>query len=989
MYEIYISNIVIKEYDMKNFSRAIITIIIFSMMLPTFIVFGEPNTPEKTDLRGVWVSTVLNIDYPKKATTDAAVLKSEALQILDNAKDMGMNAVFLQVRPSSDAIYKSKYFPWSKYLTGTQGLAPTDNFDPLEFWITEAHKRGIELHAWLNPYRAVKKNGNEPAHDFASLAANNPAKLHPEWIVKHTDGNLYYNPGIPEVRKLVIDGINEIIENYDVDGIHFDDYFYPGMSFADAETYKKYGAGYANINDWRRANVDTLIRDLSIAIKAASKDVSFGISPFGIWANKTTNPLGSDTKGNQSFSSHYADTRKWVKEGWLDYIAPQIYWNVGYTIADYSKIVAWWEDVVKDTAVKLYIGQAAYKSNNGTLGNAWYGVAEIEKQLQLNAKSSEVDGSIFFSYKSFVDRPSLAAVVKGFYQQKDGIIAGIPVNIARPATGLKTALNQFFISGSSDPSKPLLLNGKLIEGRSKNGYFGVLVPLQNGQNILTFAQDGSYTTRSIYREVAVPAAPAKMSAAEIPVASVFPQMKEYRSPGEKITFTAQAPYGSLVTVKLGTETYPMQAANIKPAGTGLYADKYTYVYTIPNYEGAPRVVDLGAPVYTMYDGGPSKERIAPGTISVIMKNAPYYAEVNKSVINTYATPTTVNGAAYELYSGMVDYITATSGNYIRLSSGLYVNKNDVKTYIYDMQLQSVVTKADYVTGEKWDSLKLEMSGHAAAISAFDGTTLKLDISKANATVLPTLPVNSLFSKIEVASNGDKAQYALTLKGDQKIEGYYIEQTPTGLNLNVKRPVKLSEGIKPLLGITIMLDPGHGGSDPGAIGPLGLKYPEKAINLNTAIKTKAELEMLGATVLMTRATDKDVTLDERVTASRNAKPDMFISIHANSMGDNVDISKVDGFSLFYKEKLAEPLASTVFNNTISSLSRTNKGLHVRNLYVTRGNWAPSILLESGFIPNPNEFEWLIDDNEQLKLAKNLSEAIIKYLTPKPIEATITQ
>ena len=970
---------------MKIIFRTIITIVIFSMMLPTFMVLGEPNPPEKTDLRGVWVSTVVNIDYPTKATTDVAILKSEALRILDNAKDMGMNAVFLQVRPCSDAIYKSKYFPWSKYLTGTQGLAPADNFDPLEFWIIEAHKRGIELHAWLNPYRVVKKNDNEPAHDFASLAANNPAKLHPDWVVKHSDGNLYYDPGIPEVRKLVIDGINEIVENYDVDGIHFDDYFYPGMSFADAETFKKYGTGYANINDWRRSNVDILIRDLSKAIKAASKDVSFGISPFGIWANKTTNPLGSDTKGNQSFSSHYADTRKWVKEGWLDYIAPQIYWNIGYTVADYSKLVAWWSEVVKDTDVKLYIGQAAYKSNIGTFGNAWYGIAEIEKQLQLNTKSPEVDGSIFFSYKSFVTRPSLAAVVKGFYQQKDGMIANIPVNIARPTTSLKTTLNQFFISGSSDPSKPLLLNGKVVEGRSKNGYFGVLVPLQIGQNILAFAQDGSYTTRSIYRDIVVVAKPVvpKMTAAEIPVASVFPQTQEYRSPGEKITFTCLAPYGSLVTVKLGTETYPMQASYIKPPGPGLYADKYTYVYTIPNYEGVPKVVDLGSPIYIMYNGGPAKVRIAPGTISVIMKDAAFYAEVNKSVINTYQTPTTVNGAAYELYSGMVDYITSISGNYIRLSSGLYVNKIDVKTYKYDMQLKSIVSKAAYVIGEMWDALKLDMSGHAAAISAFDGTTLKLDISKASALELPILPENSLFSKVELFNSNDKAQFVLTLKGDKKIEGYYIEQTLTGLNLNIKRPVMIREGIQPLLGITIMLDPGHGGSDPGAMGPLGVKYPEKTINLNTATKTKAELEKLGATVLMTRTTDRDVTLGERLTASRNAKPDMFISLHANSMGDNVDISKVDGFSLFYKEKIAESLANTVFNNTISSLGRNNKGLHVSNLYVNRGNWTPSILLESGFVPNQNEFEWLIDENEQLKLAKNLSEAIVKYLTPKTL------
>ncbi len=963
---------------MKKISKMIVTLLIISILVQVFVVNAEPNIPVKGDLRGIWVSTVVNIDYPTKPTTDVEALKSEALLILDNAKNMRMNAIFLQVRPTSDAIYKSNYYPWSKYLTGTQGVAPADNFDPLEFWITEAHKRGIELHAWLNPYRVTKKSGNETAHDFDSLAPNNPAKLHPEWVVKHSDGNLYYNPGIPEVRQLVVDGILEIVQNYDVDGIHFDDYFYPGNSFADEDTYKKYGAGYTDIHNWRRSNVDTLIHDLSVAIKAADKDVSFGISPFGIWANKTGSPFGSDTKGNQSYYSHYADTRKWVKEGWLDYIAPQIYWNIGYTIADYSKLVAWWEDVVKDTGVKLYIGQAAYKSNSGSVTSPWYGVTEIEKQLQLNTKSSEVDGSIFFSYRSFIDRPSLSAVVKGFYEQKDGITATIPVSVARPTSNINTKLNQFYICGSSDPSKPLLLNGNPVSGRSKNGYFGILVPLQNGQNVFTFAQEGSYTTRAIYRET-VSTIPAKMSVADIPAASVFPKYQEYRSPGEKITFTCQAPFGAYVTVKFGSEVHMMQPTLKKPSGTGLFINTYVYTYTIPNYEGTPRVVDLGVPVYTMNYYANIKTREAPAAVGVIMKNAPFYAEVNKAVINTYNTPTTVNGAAYELYNGMFDYITAMTGNYVRLSSGQWVIKSDIKTFTSEMQLRSTISNVSYLTGEKWDTLRLDMLGHSAAVSAFDGTTLKLDISKADASGIPVLPANSLFSSIALTGNNDKVQYALTLKSGQRIEGYYVEKTPTGLILNIKRSVKAKARDKPLTGITIMLDPGHGGSDPGAAGPLGWRYFEKAINLNTAIKFKTELENLGANVLMTRTIDSALSLDERLTASRNAKPDMFISIHANSMGDNVDISKVDGFSVFYKEKLAQPLAEMVFNDTINTLNRTSKGLHVRNLYITRGTWTPTVLFESGFIPNPNEFEWLIDENEQLKLAKSLSETVVKYFT----------
>jgi N-acetylmuramoyl-L-alanine amidase len=221
------------------------------------------------------------------------------------------------------------------------------------------------------------------------------------------------------------------------------------------------------------------------------------------------------------------------------------------------------------------------------------------------------------------------------------------------------------------------------------------------------------------------------------------------------------------------------------------------------------------------------------------------------------------------------------------------------------------------------------------------------------------------------------KYVLTLKSNQRIDGYYIQKKSTGLTLNIKKPVKANDGNKPLAGIIIMLDPGHGGSDMGAQGPLGLRYPEKTINLNTAVKLQSELEALGARVLMTRTTDVNVSLEERLTASRNTKPDMFISLHADSMEDNVEISKVNGFSAFYREKLAQPLAETVFKNILEDLNRTNDGIHNKNFYVIRSTWTPGILLESGFVPNSNEFEWLTDDNEQLRLARSISDAVVKY------------
>lgn len=957
---------------MKYISKFLIFLFALSSALSVFSASAASEAPEKEELRGVWVATVANIDYPSKPTADSAVLKSEAIKILDDAEAMGLNAIFLQVRPASDALYKSKLFPWSKYLTGRQGLAPDNAFDPLEFWVAEAHKRGMELHAWINPYRITKKTPKEPKHDIASLDPSNPARLKPEWVVKHTDGNLYYNPGIPEVRKLVINGALEIIENYDIDGIHLDDYFYPGKDFNDKAAYAKYGTAYGNIDDWRRDNVNKLISELSKAVKSAGEAVSFGVSPFGIWANKSANTLGSDTRGMQSYYDQYADTRKWVKEGLLDYIAPQLYWYIGYEIADYSRLLSWWADVTKGTGVDLYIGQAAYKTGDTDPKSPWYGIAEMEKQLQLNSENKEVKGSIFFSNRSLCNNPALSEAIKSVYKKK----SSIPVSVSRPAEDIQTTLKNYYLNGSSDPEKPLYLNGVPVEKRSDQGYFGVLVPLMEGANSFTLSQEASKVTRVIYRNTNA-SEPAKMSEAEIIPASVFPQNQEYRNPGEKITLSCKAPYGSTVRVQIGGKSYSMKPSGAVTGTSGLYADRFTYEYAIPAYKGTPRNIDLGKPVYIMNYKGTVKSCTAPAKVGVIMKGSPFYAKVEKEAINTYNKAGSSDGAAYELYSGMVDSVTGMSGGYVRLSLGQWVRDSDVVVYTSKAQSRPIIKDIEYISGERWDSLKLDISAPTAAIADFDGTLLKIDIAAGSQAATPELPNDSPFSSVSVAKTMNSTEYTMALKENRSISGYYIQKTKTGLVLNIKRLVKSNNNNEPLSGLTIMLDPGHGGSDTGAIGPLGTEYPEKAINLNAAFKLKSELEQLGARVLMTRTADVNVSLEERLAASRNAKPDMFLSLHANSMADDVDISKVDGFAVFYREKLALPLAEIIFQNTLTDLNRTNKGLHNRNFYVISGTWTPSILVESGFVPNPYEFEWLIDENEQTRLAQSIAKSVVEY------------
>ena len=397
-----------------NAKRLLSLLLAILLLIPT--AMAAPDSQRK-EFRAMWVASVYNLDYPSKGTVDPAKLKSEADTILQNCKDLGMTAVILQVRPSCDALYPSKFFPWSAYLTGYPGMAPAGGFDPLQYWVEKAHAMGLELHAWINPFRVTKTGDGE----FAALPASSPAVQHPNWVVEHKD-NYYLDPGLPEVRELVIQGAEELVRNYDIDGVHLDDYFYPGQDFGDAATFAKYGAGFSNLGDWRRDNVNKLIRDLDRRLHAIDPKISFGVSPSGVWRDKRNDARGSaSTGGYESYTAAYADSRTWVKEGWVDYICPQIYWYIGHKTMDYKTIAQWWCDTVKGTDVKLYIGMADYMADDGKAGSPWYGLDALRAQLTLNRALPQVSGEVHFRQKFFTQNQSLAGLYRVWYSVSDPV----------------------------------------------------------------------------------------------------------------------------------------------------------------------------------------------------------------------------------------------------------------------------------------------------------------------------------------------------------------------------------------------------------------------------------------------------------------------------------------------------------------------------------------------------------------------------------------
>lgn len=402
----------------------------------------------KYEFRAAWIASVENIDWPSKKGLSADSQKAEFIRQLDMHKRNGLNAVVVQIRPAADAFYPSSFEPWSEWLTGVQGKPPSPWYDPLQFMIEETHKRGMEFHAWCNPYRAVKTIGR------SSIAPDHITKRHRDWFVKF-ENTLYFDPGNKEVQQYVTSVIRDIVKRYDIDALHFDDYFYPydivegnpTRDFPDKATFAQYGNGMT-IGDWRRSNVDSVILSISKAIKEEKPFCRFGISPFGVWRNKSKDPEGSDTHAGQTnYDNLYADILLWLKNGWIDYVAPQLYWEFSFAHAPYGVLVDWWSNHTYGR--HCYIGLGIYRAGSNP---AWRNRTELMRQIQTERNYPEdIQGVIYFSSTSFVNNPNgWCDSLRNSYYNYPALIAPMPwIDSVRPHDPVfKTEYNQKELSGT-------------------------------------------------------------------------------------------------------------------------------------------------------------------------------------------------------------------------------------------------------------------------------------------------------------------------------------------------------------------------------------------------------------------------------------------------------------------------------------------------------------------------------------------------------------
>ena len=430
---------------MKNVESKILVILFLLMM--NISGYSQIFSIER-EFRSAWVATVVNLDWPSAPNLPVEKQKEELVNLFDALAFLNFNAVFFQVRPECDALYNSSFEPWSFWLTGKQGKVPEPYYDPLEFAIEEAHKRGMELHAWINPYRAVRKIGSY------AIASNHVSRKHPNWII--TSGKLkYLNPGLPQVRNYVVNIIKEIVGNYNVDGIHFDDYFYPyppnEITKEDFSTFKRYSRGIRNISEWRRDNVNLLMKEVYSAIKRIKPFVKFGVSPFGIWRNNV--PVG--ITGFDAYNRIYADALQWIKDGSIDYLVPQLYWPFEGG-QDFAKLSDWWSLQKNDS--HFYAGLGFYRAEK-------WNADEIPNQINYLRENPYADGFVIFRAANIFDN-----------------VKSVTDSLSRNLLRYKTIAPVLSKIGNTTPTTPLNFN---------------LTKINDTQGIFSWTKSDSYAPQNV------------------------------------------------------------------------------------------------------------------------------------------------------------------------------------------------------------------------------------------------------------------------------------------------------------------------------------------------------------------------------------------------------------------------------------------------------------------------------------------------------------
>ncbi len=989
-----------KKKIILSVSAFLFTAIMVSLLAVTFFNISRNSTlegnaqeeeekMENNEMRGTWIASIGNINYPSNKTLTDKQMKAEIDAILDSCEEIGFNTVFFQVRPCGDALYESEIFPWSEYVSGEQGIAPDGSFDSLDYIIKEGKKRGIAVHAWVNPFRITNGSAAKPKTDVEALSENNPARIHPEYTVAYADGKLYYNPGLPEVCELVISGIREICEKYpDVAGIHIDDYFYPYPSgnaeFDDDEAYEEYGNGMAR-DDWRRANVSAFVKGAYDAVKAVNKDMKFGVSPFGIWANKGSDTYiqGSETNGLESYKVLYCDAIEWARGGYVDYLVPQIYWSFTTKAAPFDAVARWWNANLDGTGVDFYIGHAAYKAGD-------FGGEEYPRQIAFARALLTYRGSVFYGFEDVKKNTSgiKDALIREFSTPiwyEEPMSNGQTPEITYPTEDETTddATNVF---GTSDPAYPVEIEGNNVS-RTKDGYFSYYTALDNGRNVISITSKDE-TVGFVINKVQSYSSASEMKKHEI--LSVYPERETWLSVGDTLTVSCTAPAGSTVSAKLGGAVIPMKPTKYTANTARNYVETYTGSLKIPTSFAKDReTADIGTLTFTAIKNGKSASKVG-AQVKQLGRGALIYAQVKNDYSYLKRAPSSsFYGDPTPASIGMRDYVTGYLDGFYKLSCGYYISEENVDivkdSALYSNKILSVnvesVAENTSNNSKNYTDVRFATLDNVPVNVATLKDKLTITFFNTDTAFLPKAEIskNPMVKSVSSSIVDGNVTYVITLVSAENYYGFNTVYEDGMIIFRLNNPQSLEAGEMPLYGKTIIIDPGHGGTDGGAPGPasIGSHLTESDLNLSITLELREILCDLGANVLMTRDNDTTLDLYSRIDILASMIPDMAISVHHNSVPNLSNAQNARGYLGLYSDCAGITLANAVADTVTNQLSRELRPTSYQMLAVARNHRYPTTLCEMNFICNIEEFQWSITEGNYKRSAEALANGILEF------------
>ncbi len=900
-----------------------------------------PNDPakamllESAQVKGFFVATGTEGEFPSGAGLSSQELRQELDAIIDFAANNSFNAIFFQVRTGGEVMYRSKYFPKSSLLAGKGGwLGWLDSFDALDYLCKQAAKSGLEVYATLDPYALGSQQD--------TLSTKWPAAKQ-ETLLEN--GQRYLNPLSSDVAAMLASAAGELADKYSVAGV-----LYTGL---DQQPVLYNQQGYL-----------TALGQL-LANSSAKAGFSEGHAALGIVAEGVGEVL---TPGQ------VAD---WVQAGSLNLVLPRMSSTVGETYRE--ELTQWCSSVVRD-GVRIFTANPAYVLSRSKSRMPFESPDELAYQLFANSLYPAVSGAVLESYADLLYDPDATEYLMSYTWDSPNPLPEISLSFSQSlattpqnAITVTSDMRNYYITGTSDPVQPLLLDGKELQRTTTNGAFGVLVPLSQGVNTFVFTQPGQETTVRITRP-APSAAPAKIS--QIVASSLFPAYGYPVEQGSVLTVRCTGPADGKITAQLAGQTVTLTQTGKAAAGTPA---TYTGEITLPQTYPQDEVTEVGTVGYTLNYAGTTTTYKSQGSIFVKGKNAVLALETTQPMTGFYEDEKTIYNFLTDVKAGARDTITQVGSTRYLTGSGGYVDFKSTKILSGKVDISNIISEMSLSDEGRAEIFRMQGTNTPAYrfTQLEDGLELTLYNSRLAISDLGYLQSN-IFERVQARQEEQALVLYFRFLPGQKLWGYDISFSGNDILFYAKRPPKLSDlYARPLDGVSIMLDPGHGGDDPGALGVGGVTGPVEAkMNLAVAYMTKHRLEQLGATVTLTRVDDSTLALLDRPMLAAQQRPDFFVSIHHNSVVLSRDANEVTGTQVYYQHPTSAEFATALAASLASRIDRNVEAPYPETAYyVTRQTGNPALLLEVAYICNPAEHEAATDSFDIFKTACGIAQSLV--------------